>query len=320
MTKLNLYVEGYVRPETTNSPFYRKLYSLTKENTSNKVIIYIPDTANVPIEIRELGKTQRNISWLGGNQTAASTNVVVTSKADFVAKAHERGYSVLFILDEIGHFSPEELLRFKMLYDVHCLTTVKIFEKSGIDLFRRDDIIILLNSTSIVYSNTILPILYLLDEENQAFYQKLMEAGIFEQPFFNVNTYLFIVQNKPIRALDGITRKPGDLTLDSIVVDKQMSSEKKDALEAIGERIESSKEKENTNLLQAELKNAMLKIEGLENVVDKKVADILAAVNSLAEKVDESNSQSVVAISNEMNDNPFLDDDPLLGFRNNNEE
>lgn len=120
--------------------------------------------------------------------------------------------------------------------------------------------------------------------------------------------------------MDGITRKPSDLTLDSIVVDKQMSSEKKDALEAIGERIESSKEKENTNLLQAELKNAMLKIEGLENVVDKKVADILAAVTSLAEKVDESNSHSVVAISDEMNDNPFLDDDPLLGFRNNNEE
>ena len=99
-----------------------------------------------------------------------------------------------------------------------------------------------------------------------------------------------------------------------------MSSEKKDALEAIGERIESSKEKESTNLLQAELKNAMLKIEGLENVVDKKVADILAAVTSLAEKVDESNSHSVVAISDEMDDNPFLDDDPLFGFRNNNEE
>ena len=64
----------------------------------------------------------------------------------------------------------------------------------------------------------------------------------------------------------------------------------------------------------------MLKIEGLESVVDRKVADILAAVNSLAEKVEESNSQSVVSISDEMDDNPFLDDDPLLGFRNNNEE
>ncbi|WNU96073.1 hypothetical protein [Streptococcus sp. DTU_2020_1000888_1_SI_GRL_NUU_041A] len=304
MKPASIYIDGMIHPDFDKSPFFQKAERITKNKALKTAILVGAGTSQKVIHYF----TDSSLNIVFDEKKISDSSIVMTSDPKMLRNLQAKGFTTLFIIDEYGEIGPNLFYKVRETFDVHYLTTSKVFKTCILNDTITDDKFFL--NTMLFIDPQISLWTSLVLERDKEFFRTLCNADILKQPFLSETNYFLSEQNKPLRLLDAISKKTETISVSDISL-SEISERKAASLHKIGERLEDRRMDDREKAIEGYLNKLTPLITKMASNFEKLERKIDALEDKIEEQSREQGQQFTFTDS-------FDDSDPLSIVRNHN--
>lgn len=284
------YIDGAIHPANfDSSPFFKKLNQLARNQGLKTAVFLNKSTSQKVLNFF----ITSGLSFTTNEKDMTDSSLVLISNEKSLKTVKDKGFTNLFVVDEVGDIRHNLFNLLRNEFDVHYFTTNKAFETLILNECTQEDRIffngtVFLNRINCIWSSLLVTV------DNRDFFRELSNVDLYKQYFLNSDYYILSEPNKPLRLIETINNTVKTLSNSDLNIEEQHSldnSKHNNDNDSILEKLE-----EFTNINQLVLTELKQMSERFSNLEDKIEGNMLDTSNFL--------------ISDE-----FEEEDPLAAFR-----